>query len=189
MKKKFLALFLGVLTVISCFGAAALKLDTAEAELFMVTDDDELLYSPADKYGNLVGSISFDNGNGNTDGASFAPYLVSTSAVSATIDYVADPSGVRDGYVLKYTSPASTVNRLGISAADNAALGKYALAFDVYLPAGSSDFAFMRADISAAQVNDFASKVNGTKGTWISCYLDFEIIEINGSTYTISYNG
>lgn len=78
--KKLLALFLGVLMAMSCFGVAALKLDTAEAELFTVTDDDELMYSPADKYGNLVGSISFDNGNGNTDGASFAPYLVSTSA-------------------------------------------------------------------------------------------------------------
>ena len=96
MKKQLLALSIVFVMLFSCIPVFALNLETAEAagntvsesfsELQAITEEDALLYQPADNYGNLIGSISFDNQNAERDALSFAPALPKMDLIGVTFN-------------------------------------------------------------------------------------------------------
>ena len=199
-------MLLSAIMVLSSIGANAIIIDSAEtaelpavyneeenAELLAVEEEDSLMYLPADSYGNLIGSISFDYQNANRDPVSFAPALHDIQAAGCTLGYIADPLGERDGYVLDVSSAANTAHRIkpviyGADDLDSLTVGKYTLTFDVYTTADTLQDSYFRLDLATSISKSFRDEVYANRGKgWITCVVDFEITDVTDNVATVVF--
>ena len=203
MKTRILSLALALLLSFCLIPAGALTLDTPEeatealdlaeeAVLSGLTEEDAVLYAPADAHGNLVGFISFDNQNVNRDPVSFAPGMASLAGAACSFGFEADPAGERDGYVLHVLN-TSALHRLvfNLFASDDAACletGLYTLAFDAYTSTSTPKDSYFRFDIGSKSVS-FANDVYNNRGAWKTYSLTIEVVSTDGTDATIKVNG
>lgn len=207
MKKRLLTLCLIGSMLLSGMNTGALVLETVEradeeapayaetaTELAAITESDRLQYTPADKYGNLIGSISFDNQNASRDEVSFAPAMESVAVgANCTFNYVADPTGTRAGYVLDMNN-TDALHRIAVKLFNSDAtrglqVGKYTVTFDAYTPTGTPKDSFFRFDLGAASVY-FNSEVYANCGKWATYSFDFEVTAVNADgTVSALVNG
>lgn len=196
MKKRLFTLLLIACTFALSLNIGAMELEDVEktqaeetsieesaAALSAITESDRPQFAPAEKYGNLIGNISFDAQNAVRDAVSYAPGLDSISTgANCTFSYAADPTGVRSGYVLDMTN-TDALHRIAITLFDSQntnslKVGRYTLTFDAYTSTETPKDSFFRFDLGSASVY-FNDAAFANRGKWATYSLTLDVTAVH----------